>query len=290
MSVANQKIVRIHKPKYDGNFLQISKQEWQEASKSLNYSEFKLYLYLAGNMDNYKLELSQKAVENATGIRKTAYHDAVKKLKELGFLTEAYGNTFDFHTRAVRPSGQGKAESEIRPNEPRNPPPRIAPAARKENEVRSSNREIDNINNQIDKIDKSVSQKENEEGQEAKAVKAYLAVLSDKRKQEFDSFARGLNKSWAWISKAIEQKKVSEWDKWGFGLLYKPDYQNQIDEILRVEEERAAHLKTEQKRIAEVVREQANIPPRIVNVVPRPRKPRPFIDLNTIGVDENINS
>jgi hypothetical protein len=284
MSVTNQKIVRIHKPKYQRDFLQIGIDEWQDAKRMLNYSEFALYLYLAGNMDNFKLELSQKAVENATGIKKTAYHDAVKKLKEFGYLTEAYGNTFDFHTRAVRSSGKGKVESEIRPNEPRNPPPRIAPAARKENEVRSSNREIDNINNQIDKKDKSVPQKENERGEEEKAVKAYLATLSDKRKQEFDSLARGLNKSWAWIRKAIEYKPTTIWERYGFGLLRTTDYIKQIDELIKQEEQRAAHLKAEQKRIGEVIEKQMSIPPRIVNVTPKPRKQLPQIDLDSIGV------
>jgi DNA-binding MarR family transcriptional regulator len=113
MSVANQKVVHVHKPKYQRDFLQIGIDEWQEASKSLNYSEFKLYLYLAGNADGYSLELSQKAVENAIGIKKTAYHDAVKKLKELGFLKEASSNILDFYIRAVRISEQGEAGMEI---------------------------------------------------------------------------------------------------------------------------------------------------------------------------------
>ena len=285
MSVANQKIIRVHKPKYDGNFLQISKQEWQEARKVLNYSEFALYLYLAGHKDGYRLELSQKAVENAIGIKKTAYHDAIKKLKTLGFLTEAYGNILDFHhTRAVRPSGQDEAEKEVCSSEPRNPPKRLAPAAKTEKEVRSSNREIDNINNQIDKKDKSVPQKENERGEEEKAVKTYLAVLTDKRKQEFDSLARGLNKSWAWIRKAIEYKPTAIWERYGFGLLRTTDYIKQIDELIKQEEHKAAHLRAEQKRIGEMIEKQMNIPPRIVNVTPKPRKKLLQIDLDSIGV------
>lgn len=284
MAVANQKIVRIHKPKCVNGFLQIDKQDWHDACAVLNYSEFKLYLYLANNAEGFKLELSQKAVENAIGIKRTAYHDAVKKLKEAGFLTEAYGNTFDFHTRAVRPSGQAKVDKRIRQSELDNPPTRIAHTAETEKVVRSSNIEIDNINNKIDKTDKSVSPKENEGGAEEKAVKTYLAVLTDKRKQEFDSLARGLNKSWAWIQKAVEQKKVFDWEKWGFGLLRTKDYINQIDELMLEEEKRAAHLKAEQKRIGEVIEKQMSIPPRIVNVTRKPRKQLPQIDLDSIGV------
>jgi|AGTN01.3.fsa_nt_gi hypothetical protein len=287
MSVANQKIVCIHKPKYQRDFLQIGIQEWQDARKALNYSELALYLYLAGNANGYNLELSQKAVENAIGIKKTAYHDAVKKLRVLGFLTGAYGNVLDFHTRAVRPSGQGEAEK-IRPDEWDRPPPRTAPAAKKEKEVRSSNREIDKINNQIDRTDKSVPQKEKEGGEEERAVQVYLVPLSDKRKQEFASFARGLNKSWAWIRKAIEQKSIAVWERYGFGLLKIEDYIKQIDELIREDEKQAAALKAKQEQIAEMIEKQMNTPHEVIRITtPEPRKPRPQIDLNSIGITDS---
>ena len=73
MSVPNQKIVCINKPKYQQNFLQIGVQEWQEARQAMTYSEFSFYLYLASNANGYNLELSQKAVENTIGIKKTSY-------------------------------------------------------------------------------------------------------------------------------------------------------------------------------------------------------------------------
>ena len=56
MSVPNQKIVCINKPKYQQNFLQIGVQEWQEARQAMTYSEFSFYLYLASNANGYNLE------------------------------------------------------------------------------------------------------------------------------------------------------------------------------------------------------------------------------------------
>ena len=85
MSVTNQKVVYIHKRKYTGNFLQIGIDEMRLAQQQMTYCEFVLYLYLAGNADGFKLELSQQAFENATGYKKTAYHNAVNKLIELGY-------------------------------------------------------------------------------------------------------------------------------------------------------------------------------------------------------------
>ena len=84
MSVTNQKVVYIHKRKYTGNFLQIGIDEMRLAQRQMTYCEFVLYLYLAGNADGFKLELSQQAFENATGYKKTAYHNAVNKLSVLG--------------------------------------------------------------------------------------------------------------------------------------------------------------------------------------------------------------
>ena len=104
MSVPNQKVVYIHKRKYTGNFLQIGIDEMRLAQQQMTYCEFVLYLYLAGNADGFKLELSQQAFENTTGYKKTAYHNAVNKLIELGYLTQSYNYHYEFHTTPVRSS------------------------------------------------------------------------------------------------------------------------------------------------------------------------------------------
>lgn len=96
MSVPNQLIVKIQKPRYKEKFLQIGIDEWIYASKKFPPATFKLYLYLAGNANDFSLELSQQAVENAIGIKKTAYHDGLETLKEAGYLKLIKGNLWSF--------------------------------------------------------------------------------------------------------------------------------------------------------------------------------------------------
>ena len=96
MSVPNQLTVKIQKPQYKEKFLQIGIDEWIYASKKFPPATFKLYLYLAGNKDKFSLELSQQAVENAIGIKKTAYHDGLNELKDAGYLKLLKGNIWTF--------------------------------------------------------------------------------------------------------------------------------------------------------------------------------------------------
>lgn len=98
----NQKIIHIQKKKVVKDFLQIGNSEWQEASRTLRDSGFKLYLYLASNADGFDLALSQKAFQEATGVKKTAYYDAIKELLNKGYLEEKQGNIFIFFVTPVR--------------------------------------------------------------------------------------------------------------------------------------------------------------------------------------------
>ena len=159
MSVPNQKIVKVHKSKYNSHFLQIGISEWQEAIKAMCQSEFALYLYLAGNADGFNLELSQKAFENATGYKKSSYHDALKKLEQLGYLIQIQGNVWEFYTSPRRDSGQlprNKTFDEVQNSGKPIPPPQSAPSEYPNRIDRPANREIDSINN-IDKINKGES-------------------------------------------------------------------------------------------------------------------------------------
>ena len=175
MSVPNQKIVIVNKKKYTGNFLQIGISEWQEASKRLkSLSSFCLYLYLAGNSNNFNLELSKEAFENATGFRKTSYHDGLKKLENLGYLVHAGGNKWLFYTSPVL-FGEENEKTDVRKNETKNPGSCSLQFARANGEVRPSNIEIDNIDNPY-KIDKkpSVSYFSDDVSQEE--IKMYKAL------------------------------------------------------------------------------------------------------------------
>lgn len=159
MSVPNQKVVYIHKRKYTGNFLQIGIDEMRLAQQQMTYCEFVLYLYLAGNADGFKLELSQQAFENATGYKKTAYHNAVNKLIELGYLTQSYKCHYEFHTTPVRSS---ELNFEVLSNGKSMPPEKTKKSVLSNSQFRSGNREIDKTDN-INKKDKeSFFEKESE--------------------------------------------------------------------------------------------------------------------------------
>lgn len=159
MSVPNQKVVYIHKRKYTGNFLQIGIDEMRLAQQQMTYCEFVLYLYLAGNADGFKLELSQQAFENTTGYKKTAYHNAVNKLIELGYLTQSYNYHYEFHTTPVRSS---KLNFEVLSNGKSMPPEKTKKSVPSNSQFRSGNREIDKTDN-INKKDKeSFWEKESE--------------------------------------------------------------------------------------------------------------------------------
>ena len=152
MSVTNQKVVYIHKRKYTGNFLQIGIDEMRLAQQQMTYCEFVLYLYLAGNADGFKLELSQQAFENATGYKKTAYHNAVNKLIELGYLTQSYNYQYEFHTTPIRHSEPTFGDFS---NEKSTPPEKTKKSIASNSQFRSDNREIDNINNTYKKDNES---------------------------------------------------------------------------------------------------------------------------------------
>ena len=97
-SFPNQRTVRIHKPKYEGNFVQIDINDWQEAFALLTRSGFGLYLYCCGNQDGYKLELSSAAVQNALHISDSSYRRAVEELLEKGYFIQNTTTKYDFYT------------------------------------------------------------------------------------------------------------------------------------------------------------------------------------------------
>lgn len=149
----NQKVIHINKNKYSANFLQIGINEWQQAYKELKPSTFAIYLYLASNADGFDLALSQQAIENSLGIKKTAYHTAIKELKERGYIQVIQGNVEVFFTTPVRKNELKTEEAIFRKNELKSPQMRKEEFAKTNLKVRKNDIEIDNINN-INNIDK----------------------------------------------------------------------------------------------------------------------------------------
>ena len=174
MSVPNQKIIRIEKDKYQSKFLQIGDEQWKKAFQSMRPTVFGLYLYLASNKDGYLLELSAAAVEREIGIKKTAYHTALKDLEEKGYLKKEQGNTYAFSPSPKFASANSasansasansaSANLEVRICELPTPRMRTSYSANANLEVRGRDIEIDNIN-KINKIDITDIEKEKLEG------------------------------------------------------------------------------------------------------------------------------
>ena len=97
-SFPNQRTVTIHKPLYEGNFVQVDIDDWQEAFALLTKSSFGLYLYCCSNMNGYKLGLSSAAVQNALHISDSSYRRAVEELLEKGYFIQNTTTKYDFYT------------------------------------------------------------------------------------------------------------------------------------------------------------------------------------------------
>ena len=165
MSVPNQKIIRIEKDKYQSRFLQIGDEQWKKAFQSMRPTVFGLYLYLASNKDGYLLELSAATVEREIGIKKTAYHTALKDLEEKGYLKKEQGNTYAFSPSPkfanTNSANTNSADTNlgVRKCELPTPQTRTSYSANANLEVRGRDIEIDNIN-KINKIDITDIEKE----------------------------------------------------------------------------------------------------------------------------------
>ena len=96
--------IHITKTDFQSSFLKIGNDEWQEAIKSMTMSEFALYLFLASQSEEC-ITLTKQSYESATGFQKTAYYDAIAKLKRLGYLTEGYNGELYFSTAPFHNSG-----------------------------------------------------------------------------------------------------------------------------------------------------------------------------------------
>lgn len=99
VSVPNQKTIIIHQSKQEP-FLKIGIDELWEAYRNIKTpSSFVMYLYLAGNKDGYRMELSRQAFKNRTSLDKSSYHRAIKHLTELGYIYEDNCGRLNFATK-----------------------------------------------------------------------------------------------------------------------------------------------------------------------------------------------
>lgn len=91
MPTPNQRIIYIKRnsDKVKNNYFKIGHKQLEKAAKDLKASAFKLYIYLADNKDNYKLELSSKHFIMWSGTSDSTYDRAFKELKDKGYLEPA---------------------------------------------------------------------------------------------------------------------------------------------------------------------------------------------------------
>lgn len=100
MPAPNQRIIYIKRDTDNAkkNYFKIGHTPLDKAAKDLKGNAFKLYIYLANNKNNYKLELSSKHYIQWSGSSDGTYDRAFKELKDNGYLEPAkeHKNTFLF--------------------------------------------------------------------------------------------------------------------------------------------------------------------------------------------------
>ena len=92
-------IIRINNPEGNNDHLSIPKNCWEKAIKEeqLTRAEFCLFLYLANHADKKLIDLNRDQFEEVTGYKKTAYNDALRTLKEKGYLIQKGEYQYDFY-------------------------------------------------------------------------------------------------------------------------------------------------------------------------------------------------
>lgn len=100
--VPKQKLVIVNKAKCDVSnlYCKFNLQTLNGAAQQLKTKAgFKLYIYIAKNIDKYTFALSGKDFQEWAGVGKTAYDTAVDELITCGYLVKRQGTkqTYDFY-------------------------------------------------------------------------------------------------------------------------------------------------------------------------------------------------
>lgn len=98
-TVANQRVVKIHRERASSDFLGIKNEIWQYAARDLGAHALLLYLYLAANADGYTLALSPTAIRQAVGMPPQTYRDQFLKLIDKKYLVQTGGNVYEFYEK-----------------------------------------------------------------------------------------------------------------------------------------------------------------------------------------------
>ena len=102
-TVPNQKKVKVSKEACNKQnlYATINLAAMEAAAQKLDAGAFKLWIYFAKNQNDYEFALSSSEVERVFGIKIKQYNNAIKELKEKGYLVEISGNCYKFCESAV---------------------------------------------------------------------------------------------------------------------------------------------------------------------------------------------
>lgn len=94
---ASQKLIRVHKREIKDDFLQVENEDWLEACRNLNGVAFKLYMYMASNIDGCQLILSARSAVYTLNISDASYRLALSQMQEKGYLVPCEDDSYDFY-------------------------------------------------------------------------------------------------------------------------------------------------------------------------------------------------
>ena len=246
--VPNQKAIRIKKEKSGKENLYsiVNLAAQKEAMKILKPNAFKVWCWFNSNQDNYEFGLSGKVVQEECSISKGTYDTAIKELKEKNYLieTELYENLKGY----IFYEG-GYSVGQKLSNEDTNSPPldKNYPTVGQ----KLSNAVGQKLSNELDKnyprniTDNTINNTDR--------LQEQSIVLSERLEVIVNRFSNGAaarksfkqlldqGKTEDWIEAAVENKNTEIFEKHGFGLLFKPDYQKEVDNLI---------IKKEQEEVA----------------------------------------
>ena len=114
MTVANQRIIKIHRASFGNKFLGIKTENFAKAYQDLNATATILYLYIANNKDGFDLAFSPRAVAMELGMAESTTRDQFRKLIQKGYLVRKNegSNIYDFYEVPKREETKAETQSE----------------------------------------------------------------------------------------------------------------------------------------------------------------------------------